>query len=532
MEIILFKFAKPENSTKIPTDSTPHATYNCTLKENVSVMAPAVEFAFTPATANPTEYNYMWIPEFNRFYFIDAWGYNRRVWVCTSHVDVLGSFRDDIFNMNAYILRSVYKRGSTGYYFNPDIKDSTYPVTDAAPVYTANSMINILNAYQNNAGEWFRDLGVYIVGIVSDQSTSGATTYYAFPPVEFASFMSNLFGSVNWADIPTSEISQGLQKALINPFQYIVSCTWCPFAVDPNYGIEVDRVRVGWTTFQNVHVLMMNYGAHETRNVSLTIPRHPQSARGNYLNTAPYTFYTLKYYPFGCIDINANDLVNYNTLDIYTDIDLCSGEGILTLAVNNRENPIRQMKAQVCVPIPVAQIAIDIAKIGQSTAIAGATGLVQSVAQGGKSYFNNVVNDAKSTILGFGDRVYSFITGNDISSETGHAPATERTQTGALSSTISSIVDSAAASSATVEMHGGVGSRSGYYSQNLSLSGKFFTIADENIWHYGRPLCKSEKIGDMQYFIQTDRVYVDIAAACVAEQTAIKSYLMGGCYIE
>lgn len=531
MNITLYKFSKPDNSTKIPTSSTPSATYACNLKENVSIMTPVIEFAFV-ATSNPSEYNYMYIPEFKRYYFIDNWGYNRRVWVCNTHVDVLASFRADIFDKGAYILRSVFKQGTTGYYFDSNIRDSMYPATTDAPTYSATSMINILNAFKSSVtGEWLRDDGVYVIGTVSDQSTSGAVTYYAFSPTEFASLMSNLFGSVNWADIPVSEISQGLQKALINPFQYIVSCSWCPFAINPAYGQDVNRIRIGWTTF-SANALMIRYGASEERNISLTIPRHPQSTRGQYLNTAPYAYYTLKFYPFGTIDIDAMSIVNYNTLDLYCTVDICSGEGILTIAVNNRENPIRQIKAQVLVPIPVAQIAIDISRIGQSTAIAGATGLVQAVAGGGKSYFNNAVADAKNTILGFGDKIYNWITGSDIATETGHSidrPA----DTGTIHGTVSSIVDAAAASSATVEMHGGAGSRSGYVSQNLSLSGKFFTIAPENIWDNGRPLCKIERIGDMQGYIQTDKVSLDITSGVtVAEKTAIESYLQGGCYIE
>lgn len=531
MQITLYKFSKLENSTKIPDATITSASFNCTLKESVSIMTPVIEFAFTPATSNPTDYNYMYIPDFHRYYFIDAWGYNRRCWVCNTHVDVMASFREDIFDTNAYILRSHFKRGVTGVYFNSEISDSTYPITNAPPVYSATSIINPLNAYQNAAGEWVRDDGVFVIGILNDQGAGGTVQYYAFTPTSFAAFMWDLLGSINWMEIPVDEVSAGLQKAIINPFQYIVSCFWSPFAIKPIAGTEVSSIRMGWYTFQNTPALLLIPDAWERKQVSLPIPRHPQENRGQYLNAAPYSKYTLKFYPFGTVEISGADLMGYNTLDLYVDTDLSSGEGILTVAVNNRENPIRQIKSQVLVPLPVAQIALDISRMNAGIAVGGAVGALNSAVSGGSDYFNNVTTDAGSWLLAQGDRLYNWITGSTINEETGRN--IERPEsTGTLKSTVSNVISSAAAAATKVDMLGTCGSRSGYITQNLSLSGEFFSIADENIWYYGRPLCKNERIGDMLSFIQCDKVHVIASGAMGAEQKAIDSYLMGGCYIE
>lgn len=75
-------------------------TVSGTLKDETSVTDPAVIME----VKNPTLYNYAYIPEFNRYYFIsDMVSVKNRLWRITMHVDVLESFKNQINDLNVIL---------------------------------------------------------------------------------------------------------------------------------------------------------------------------------------------------------------------------------------------------------------------------------------------------------------------------------------------------------------------------------------------------------------------------------------------
>ena len=81
---------------------------DCTLRDSCNLLDPSIYIKKTNAdggSAIPT-YNYAYIPEFNRYYFItDITSVNNLLWRIDMHVDVLMSYKDSIYNTKAIVER-------------------------------------------------------------------------------------------------------------------------------------------------------------------------------------------------------------------------------------------------------------------------------------------------------------------------------------------------------------------------------------------------------------------------------------------
>ena len=500
MTVKFWNFAKRENATSIPS-TTPEATYNnVLLKDDCSVVNPALKILAAP-TVNVYWWNYCYIQEFERYYYVTDWVWTLGIWVAELQVDVLASFKTQIGNQSVYVLRS----SST---YDGNIVDGTYPTTAGAATYTASSVTNPF------AGLYSGNDGTYIVGIVN-KSASGVR-YYAMNYFGFRNFCTKLYTySSGWLNIDASEISEDLQKALVNPFQYVVSAFYLPVPVswftNNSIGTVTYNVEFGWWSVTlTFAVRVIDPGILYSTTNSITIPKHPlASSRGAYLNLSPYSFYTLRYYPFGTLDVDSESICNWNTLDLYVDVDVCTGRAILTLAVNGKSNPLRTMEANVSVQIPTAAINVDYMGLGsKSTGVAAAASAIGQLASGGGTFFQNIAEKGKAFIANL------------------RAGNTEAIASGAKQAA-SNILSSAMAAKATAEITGQLGSFTLYDTQTLTLSGRFLPIADEDLSHRGRPLCKVKTINTLSGFILC--ADADISIPCTdREKSAIQAYMEAG----
>lgn len=501
LTVRFWEYAKRENATSRPNNNTAAATYtNVLLKDDCSIVNPAIKLKESMAT-RVQDWNYCYIPEFSRYYYVTDWIWQAGLWIAELQVDVLASFRDRIGQQSVYILRSASA-------YDGNVVDGTYPTTAGAATYQSSAVNSPF------AGLYSGNDGAYIVGVVN-KSASGVR-YYAFSYAGFRIFCQKLFTySSGWLNIDVSEISEDLQKALVNPFQYVVSAFYLPVPVswftNNSIGTTTTTVEFGWwsvTVASGARIL--NPGTLYSFTTSLTIPKHPQSSnRGGYLNLSPYSFYTLRYYPFGTLDIDSESICNWNTLDLYTDIDVCTGRAILTIAVNGKNNPLRTMESNVSVQIPTAAINVDYMGLGsKSTGVAAAATAIGQLASGGGTFFQNIAEKGKAFIA-------NLRAGN----------------TGAIASgakqAASNILSSAMAARATAEITGQLGSFTLYDTQTLTLSGRFLPIADEDLSHRGRPLCQVRTINTLYGFVLC--ADADISIPCTdREKSAIQAYMEAG----
>lgn len=80
----------------------------CTLKEETSVLKPVIRILSNDSSIYT--YNYMYIAEFERYYFIDdIKSVNNNRWEISGHVDVLETYKNSILAQTAVIKRQQSK---------------------------------------------------------------------------------------------------------------------------------------------------------------------------------------------------------------------------------------------------------------------------------------------------------------------------------------------------------------------------------------------------------------------------------------
>ena len=524
-----YRFGKRANSTNQPTFTNLAFTCSIELKESCSIVNPVLVLNFNDISGVSDSVilstNYMEITEFSRYYFINDWVWLSGVWQCTCSSDPMATFKSSILSQNLYVMRSTYDDLGNVVY-DGTIGDSKYPVTAAQPSYNSSAVNNPFTEVD----------GVYIVGIINSSSENGAVTYYTFNKIGFRVFCSLLFNySTGWLDIDTTEISEDLQKALVNPFQYIVSCQYLPINVQDVIdigGTATTTIRFGWwsvTVPQGARIV--DTTARLRRTTSLTIPRHPDAAsRGSYLNLSPYSIYTLRYYPFGTINIDSEAIAGWSTLDLYADLDLCTGKGVLNICVNGFNNPIRTIEAQIGVAIPTASLQTSYSNIATGNTALMAAGA--TMIGGINTRADTVENPVSYNGGGFLDTIKGTFQriGTDFK-RMGEQVRGAVSDAGGIKQMASDIFNLAVAASTTAEIQGMQGNASAYNAQTLTLSGRFLPVASEDFNHIGRPLMAQRILRTLSGFVLCRDA--DITIVCTErERECIKAYLEGGFYIE
>ena len=87
-----YTFSKRDNSTKRPTGSG--TSLQCEIRYESSILNPVLQI--NTVISNPSNLNYAYIPEFNRYYWINDWSYDRGFWIVRMSVDVLATYKDQI----------------------------------------------------------------------------------------------------------------------------------------------------------------------------------------------------------------------------------------------------------------------------------------------------------------------------------------------------------------------------------------------------------------------------------------------------
>lgn len=114
MKVKLYHFSKRNKSTLLPSGGD---EFDCTLKDATSITKPVLLFQ----TANVAAYNYVYIPSFNRYYFVSSGNAVENMWQVACTEDYLASYKAEIGNTICNIL---FASGST-----KNIVDSRIPVT-------------------------------------------------------------------------------------------------------------------------------------------------------------------------------------------------------------------------------------------------------------------------------------------------------------------------------------------------------------------------------------------------------------------
>lgn len=359
------------------------------LKEGSSVINPTLIFE----RANVQHYyNYVYIPDFGRRYFVDDIVYDgaRIYYYCS--VDVLASYKTTIETSYAYVLRSEAE-------YNENIIDQYYPTTTdivQQSDYICDPWLNY---------NYSQDHGFWVLGCVNGDGV----TYYGFTKDQLTSFMTYLWSDqfvCDVMDIAQWELDANRPlKASVDPISYLTCCVWLPFsAVNPDthaaYFTTVFVKVAGVDTLKQAYGITTGStgdGMARIINKTYTPVQHPQAAsRGTFLNSPGFTDCRLVFPPFGAFEFNGLEFTKYGDIRIQVYIDCTNGIGKLFVygyskpgAQGVLESVITEVQAQVGIPLPITQIITPgvsvagmAAQIGSAVA-AGMTGRMDKAIAGG-----------------------------------------------------------------------------------------------------------------------------------------------------
>lgn len=475
MLVNLYTFEKKKNSTKQPNVSTATTLTSVQLKDSTSILNPVLLInpsnASLPSPFVPSGFNYAHLPSFGRYYYVTDWRWINGIWECYLTVDVLASFKSSIGNMSEYVLRS-----SSSY--DTSISDITYPVTTN---YAVNRTPIDLNLDM---------IGFYVLGIISNSSavSEGAISYYVMTAAEMANFksylMSETFLSANGL-ANLQEMNKELVKVAYNPFQYIVSCKFFPFAYPSSTGTAVTAINFGWWSIPMTARLISGYVIFSQQSDTFTAVAHPQASRGRYLNHAPYTEIYVIHPMLGTVLLDSNKIEATNTVIITVTADAISGQGVIDITNTTRGIRLFETCSNIAQDIPLAQINTD------------------------------VIGVARTAISSTGD-VISKVANLDIG--------------GAIASAASGVLNTIEASIPVLQASGVNGNKANYY-----FSADFYTVnrqvVDEDLAHRGRPLCANKTINTLSGFVMCADGH--FSGNCFdAEKDIVNNYLMTGFYYE
>lgn len=451
-------FNKKPNSTRQPSASG--TQIDVRLKENCSVLNPIF-------IVNGYNLSHNYIKWGVRYYFIDdivILSNSHAEYICRT--DVLATYKSDIGGSSQYVTRSASS-------YDGDIVDMLY-ATECDITQTSNG------AAQDPG--WTRDIntGCFVLGIMGKNAgqNGGAVTYYAVKPSAVQAITNYLMDPQN---LNVADISDELLECIFNPMQYIVSCLWFPF----DLLLGNDQLKVGWWSITPPSGTCAEISdAVYTRNISFTIPKHPQAAsRGNYLNMNPFSRYLLNAGPWGIMPIENSLLLDDNSLDCFMNVDLYTGSGRFSIVGSQSLTYVQEFVAQIGVPVQLGQNMLN-------------QGALSNVASGASGFIGGLLSGNPAQMLGSG--------------------------TAALVSAaeLSQSVPSTAGSNGSIN-----------FNTQFNLIGMFYKVVNDDVTQHGRPLCQVKTISSLSGYILCENADLDSAASYI-EKEQIISYLNSGFYYE
>ena len=458
MQITIYSnFSKEANSTKQPSGGT---AVNCTLKEDTSVLNPVFILDMTDASINYVSWV---IGGITRYYFVTDVVYLRNTTIevhCKS--DPMATFKAAIGASSQYVTRAA--SASNNY-----IVDNLYPVTTDIS-YQAVEFSGLSGHFPINHG------GYYVIGVVG-QNTGLGIDYYRMTPAEFSAFLRYMYGG-SYLDAPLTEISNELQKELVNPLQYIVSVQW--YCCDIWNGVQVSSIPFGyWDAPCSAMRLTSLVQKYED---TLTLPAHPQTSGTDreYLYSNPYTRLTLSVLSFGDIALDPSWFAKDKAVAIRVQVDYATGAGTMELFSRTSSGSgmrLMLVHGQIGVPMQISQI--------NQNFIQYAVGIVSTAA--------------------------AFATGNFMG-------------------TLSGVGDAAQGLLPQMNTVGSMASRVAFeYVPAIICT--FRNIVSADTVRLGKPLMANRTINTLSGYVQVERPDVDIIGT-VQEKDEIIAYMQGGFYYE
>lgn len=569
-----YKNDKKINSTMLPTSSPDDITLTVELKDVTSMFTPSLVISadvFTDGLGhivNPMRYNYCYLPDFERYFFVRSWSWIVGRWECALEVDVMASFKTEIGNTNAFVLRAASQ-------YDADIIDTKYPTTmNIAGSLQDQSFFGATTPWNTDIKNAVISSGFYVISVVNDDiSAIGGVSYYALSASVMQELMNKLFAAPTWMNITDANISADMQKMLFNPMQYITSVMWIPRGLNTSGMTSTNTLPLGWwslTLTGGFYRLNVQNTAIEFTITTNTV-HHPQydASKRRWLQLSPYTTAALYMPPFGFIPLDMTKLYQASDIVVRVRIDVITGRGTLFISSKYTLDGITfydggvvyTTVSQVGVPMSIAQMAVSWDMLSSASTWVMASGV--ALATGG---LQDSLKDLKNGLIDGVRDVFSDVqsrtrtpAGNPNTMEgrlkiglaqaqsIGQGGIAGVVQTG-LQKGLDSVGGGTSLLSSLKEIAGDIGSTALAAAGTCKSSGStggfaclqekpfiqwyFMPIAGRDDVHNGLPLCRSTLIKNLSGFIlcgNTD----DFTANCTpAERQAVRGIMEAGFYYE
>lgn len=474
MNVKFYTFSKRVNSTARPTGGT---DYTVILKEPSSVISPRLDLIWT-GTGSPTAFNYAYIQDFGRYYWIQNWEYQNRKWTATLSVDVLASWKTEIGTASKYVLRAASD-------YDADVFDNFYPATGDESVTVVSDPTNWAQLFA---------LGYYVANVTGHSNTNqglGVTLYQQTPAqadelIRYA--CDDLYSIVNNQTVVTNVetavqwLGESMIKGTSDLSKYINGFMWFPFYFDnpQNPAVNISLgVLTGSNQSQGIPLATGGRGF----NFHLPLPTWTLGVP-SWKACAPFAFYTLELMPFGTVPLDGLALVKAGECFVNVYVDAFTGIGIMKVYAGHDVTGqlLAVRSAQIGVPVQYGADAVDLGSV-VGTVMNGATALASGagLAGGAAALGSGIVSSAMSLIP---DAVATGQTGNIAA----------------------------------------VGDAARLYVRRLMPT-------DEDIPEYGRPLCTTKTISTLSGFVLCRDGDIS-APATQGELDQIAAYLTGGFFYD
>ena len=332
MKIKLWKyFLKQRNSTLQATDDWTHIELEGYLNDSCSVLSPEINFEYSGTDIQT--YNYAYIEEYKRYYFVDNWTTNYNLWTASMSVDVMGTYKYDLLGSKQYVVRC-YSFKTT------ELTDTMYPTLNNSTIENISPLNNAIafggeggaTPYSSFARTAFAG-GYVVVGVTGATATTTGVTYYMMP-CSSAGFGKLISGLYQISPSSFGDIGSGLAKQLANPIQYITSVYWYPRVVDTLLEFTTQSIPLGYYSVSSVYCAVCDpvYIAQIENVLRFNLTDHSQiDEYGEYLNFEPYSQYYFSFMPFGTFKINPDLFMGSKLLRLHFRNDVTTGQAEFTL---------------------------------------------------------------------------------------------------------------------------------------------------------------------------------------------------------
>lgn len=484
INVNFYHFKKKKNSTAQPSGDP--TVMPCAIKSDCSIVNPVLEIAPGQGTF---VFNYAYIPDFGRYYFVNDWKYSVGTWTVYLSVDVLASYKTTIGNHSTYVLRSYSN-------FNRNIIDDACVTT--ADIYNYNETIS---------KPFHIDRASLVIGITGPDGFRGGVNYYAMTEESSKKLFNWLLGVptgsgtgnfMDWLHTTYNYVMDDALKVQYDPMQYIKSVLWYPFIVwDTGHPpAAVDSIKFGkyalpqiqgvsaWLVdkpvkkFDDIPVSLVSIGTTDTAflNNSNFITRQ--------LICAPFPAVTIPDSVNTYAIMNKLSITTLYDLNIKIAVDITSGEGSLSVFVHekNEGRDVQFLTRVKC-------------QIGISTAVSAAT----------NNYVSGISEGAVNLIAGI-------VTGGVYGISAGIQK-------------INNVIGAKAVS------QGSNGSAASYYIDDWYNIASYLDIAERNLIDKGAPLCETVTLNTLSGYIQCADGDIEISGT-EQEIDAVNSFLTGGFFYE